>query len=107
MLHAQVETLRGFINEYEDKNRKLKKIMSEELISALLLRFERNEEGIRKMDEKLEMLHLEMKEKLLKEIRDIRDEVSDARLSKAITTLMSEKEIKVDSKPLNEFKKDY
>ena len=107
MLQTQVETLRGYLNEYEERNRKLKKIMSEELIAALILRFEKNEERIRKMDERLESLHFDLKEKFMQEIRDIRNDVSEVQLSKAISALLQEKEIKVDSKPLDDLKKDY
>jgi hemerythrin len=107
LLHSQVETLRGYLSDYEEKNRKLKKIMSEELIAALLFRFEKNEERMRKLDEKLDSMHIDIKDKFLKEIKEIRNDMSEAQLSKAISCLMAEKEIKVDSKPLDQLKKDY
>ncbi|MEM5778265.1 MAG: hypothetical protein QXD43_00775 [Candidatus Aenigmatarchaeota archaeon] len=106
-LKAQIETIKRYLEEYEEKNRKLKKIMSEELITALLYRFEKNEERIRSIDEKLEQMHFSLHEKIAQEIKKIKDEISDAQLSKAISKLLEEKEIKVSSKPLDELKKDY
>lgn len=105
-LQAQIEVIKGYLNEYDEKNRKLKKIMSEELIAALILRFERNEERIRKMDEKLDSTLLSMEEKFLQELRSIRNDMSEAKLSKAISCILDDKEIRVDSKPLKELK-DY
>lgn len=106
-LQAQIEIIKGYLNEYEEKNRKLKKIMSEELITALILRFEKNDERIIKLDEKLESLHFDLKEKLSQEIRNIKNELSDTQLSKAISNLLEEREIKVDSKPLDDLKERY
>jgi hypothetical protein len=106
-LRAQFETIKSYLDEYEERNRKLKKIMSEELIGALILRFEKNEERIRKMDEKLDSIHFALHEKISQEIRNIKHELTDVQLSKSISRLLEEKEIKVDSKPLDELKKDY
>jgi hypothetical protein len=106
-LQAQIETLRNYLNEYEDRNRKLKRLMSEELISALLFRFEKNEERISKIDEKLDSIHFNINEKLSQEIRNIKNEVSDANLTRSISKLLGEKEIKVESKILEELKEDY
>jgi len=106
-LQAQIEIMKGYLNEYEERNRKLKKIMSEELIAALILRFEKNEERIRKMDEKLDSIHFTLHEKISQEIRNLKNEISETQLSKAISSLLAEKEIKVDSKPLDELKKNY
>jgi hypothetical protein len=106
-LQAQIEIIKGYLNEYEEKNRKLKKIMSEELIAALILRFEKNDERIRKLDEKIESLHFDLREKFTQDIRNIKNELSDTQLSKAISKLLEEKEIKVDSKPLDVLKENY
>jgi len=106
-LKSQMEILKSYLEEYEERNRKLKKIMSEELIGALILRFEKNEERMRHIDEKLDSIHFNFNEKLSKEIRNIKQELTDNQLSKAISHLLEEKEIKVDSKPLDELKKDY
>ena len=103
-LQAQIEIIKGYLNEYEEKNRKLKRIMSEELIAALILRFEKNDERMMKLDEKIESLHFDLKEKLSQEIRNIKNELSDAQLSRAISRLIEEREIKVDSKPLDNLK---
>jgi GTP-dependent phosphoenolpyruvate carboxykinase len=106
-LRAQIETIKGYLEEYEERNRRLKKIMSEDLIGALIFRFEKNEDRIRMIDEKLESIHFKLSEKLTQEIRNIKQDLSETHLTKAISRLLEEKEIKVNSKPLNELKKDY
>lgn len=106
-LKAQIEIIKGYLDEYEERDRKLKKVMSEELIGALILRFEKNEERIRSIDEKLDHIHLVLHEKISQEIKKIKQDLGDVQLSKSILRLLEEKEIKVDSKPLDELKKDY
>jgi hypothetical protein len=106
-LRAQIETIKSYLEEYEERNKRLKKIMSEDLIGALIFRFEKNEERIRRIDEKLDSIHFKLNEKLSQEIRNIKQDLSETQLSKAISKLLEEKEIKVDSKPLSELKKDY
>jgi len=106
-LRAQIETIKSYLEEYEERNRRLKKIMSEDLIGALVFRFEKNEERIRLIDEKFDSMHLKLSEKLTQEIRNIKQDLSDVQLTKAISRLLEEKEIKVDSRPLDELKKDY
>jgi len=106
-LKTQIETIKRYLNEYEERNRKLKKVMSEDLIGALILRFEKNEERVRKMDEKLDSIHFALHEKISEEIKRIKEDLCDTQLSKSISRLLEEKEIKVDSKPLIELKKDY
>jgi GTP-dependent phosphoenolpyruvate carboxykinase len=106
-LRAQIETIKGYLEEYEERNRRLKKIMSEDLIGALIFRFEKNEDRIRMIDEKLDSIHFKLSEKLTQEIRNIKQDLSETHLTKAISRLLEEKEIKVNSKPLNELKKDY
>ena len=106
-LQAQIEIIKGYLNEYEEKNRKLKRIMSEELIAALILRFEKNDEKVIKLEEKLESLHFDLKEKLSQEIKNIKNELIDAQLSRSISRLLEEREIRVDSKPLDDLKESY
>lgn len=106
-LRAQIETIKSYLEEYEERNKRLKKIMSEDLIGALIFRFEKNEKRIRGIDEKLDSIHFKLNEKLSQEIRNIKQDLSETQLSKAISKLLEEKEIKVDSKPLSELKKDY
>lgn len=106
-LKTQMEIMKSYLEEYEERERKLKKIMSEDLIGALILRFEKSEERIRKMDEKLDHVHFTLHEKISQEIRNIKNELSESQLSKSISKLLEEKEIKVDSKPLDELKEDY
>ena len=106
-LRAQIETIKSYLEEYEERNRRLKKTMSEDLIGALIFRFEKNEDRIRMIDEKLDSIHFKLSEKLTQEIRNIKQDLSETHLTKAISRLLEEKEIKVNSKPLSELKKDY
>ena len=106
-LKAQIETIKNQLDNYEEGNRKLKKIISEELIDNLITRFEKNEERIRKIDEKLDSIHFKINEKIVQDIRNIKQDLSEAQLSKSISRILDEKEIKIDSKPLEKLKKDY
>lgn len=106
-LQAQIEMMKNHLKEYEETNAKLKKLVSEELINALIARFEKNEEMMFRIDEKLVSINFSLHEKLSQEVRKIKEELFDAQLSKSISRLLEEKEIKVDSKPLDELKRDY
>jgi len=106
-LKAQIETIKNQLDDYEEGNSKLKKIISEELVDTLITRFEKNEERIRKIDEKLDSIHFKINEKIAQDIRNIKQDLSEAQLSKSISRLLDEKEIKIDSKPLEKLKKDY
>jgi tetrahydromethanopterin S-methyltransferase subunit G len=145
-LQAQIELMKSNLSEYGEASRTLKRLMSEELITSIISRFEKNEERIKNLDVKLDSINFDIKEKLSQEIRIIRNELvyakqneervndleekidfvqfevrekipqeirkirndlSDAQLSKAIACILKEKEIKVDSKPLDELKKEY
>jgi len=106
-LQAQIELVKNYLKEYEETNKKLKKIMSEELINALILRFEKNEESIFRIEEAIEAVSFSLNERLSREIRKIKEDLFDEQLSKSISKILEEKEIRVDSKPLDELKKDY
>ena len=106
-LKSQIETIKNQLENYEERNRKLKKIISEELIDNLITRFEKNEERIRKIDEKLDSIHFKINEKIEQDIRNIKQDLSEAQLSKSISRILDEKEIKIDSKPLEKLKKNY
>ena len=144
-LEAQIELIKNSLNEYGDLSRRLKKQITEDLIVAVIDRFEKNEFRIKGMDEKInsisleimgrlsqeiksvrdelnvvraneerigdlesriESLQFDVRERIPQEIRSVRDEISDAQLSKAITSVSEEKEIKVNSKPLDELNKE-
>lgn len=106
-LKSQIETIKNQLENYEERNRKLKKIISEEMIDNLITRFEKNEERIRKIDEKLDSIHFKINEKIEQDIRNIKQDLSEAQLSKSISRILDEKEIKIDSKPLEKLKKNY
>lgn len=144
-LEAQIELIKNSLNEYSDLSRRLKKQITEDLVVAVIDRFEKNELRIKGMDEKINSISLEImgrlsqeiksirdeldivraneerigdlesrldslqfdvREKIPQEIRSVRDEISDAQLSRAITSVSEEKDIKVDSKPLDELNKN-
>lgn len=106
-LKAQVETIKNQLESYEERNRRLRKIISEELIEVLITRFDNNEERIRKINEKLDSVHFELNEKIAQDIRNIKQDLIDTQLSKSISRLLDEKEIKIGSKSLDKLKKDY
>ncbi len=103
-LKSQIEVLRKSISEYEEDAIKLKKKISNELVDALIKRFEKSEKKIDELDSKIDSLRFELENKLSGEIRKLRSELSEAELSRAISRIFEEREIKVDSKPLYELK---
>lgn len=104
-LKNQMDIIKDYINKYEQRSVRLKKTITNELISALIKRFERNEKIIQDLDEKLESLNFKLQENLSRSIKDLREEISETELSKAISRIFEEKEIKVSSKALDELKK--
>jgi phage shock protein A len=103
-LKTQIDILRSSISEYEESTIKLKKTISNDLIDALIKRFEKSEKKIDELSSKLDSLKFEFEDRLSREIRKLRHELSEAELTKAISRIFEEKEIKVDSKPLYELK---
>lgn len=53
----------------------------------------------------MDSLHLKFQDNLSKSIKDMKEEIVDAELSKAISRIFDQKEIKVSSKTLDELKK--
>jgi len=104
-LKNQMEIIKDYINKYEETNIRLKKTITNELIDALIKRFERNEELMQELHEKLETLNFKFQNSLSRSVRELRNEISEAELSKAISKIFEEKEIKVSSKALDELKK--
>ena len=104
-LKNQMEIIKDFISKYEERRLRLKRTITNELIDALIKRFERNEEITQKLKEELETLNFKFQENLSRSIKDLREEISEAELSKAISKIFEKKEIKVSSKALEELKK--
>ena len=102
---AQMDIIKEYINRYEERNIRLKKTISNELIEVLIKRFERNEKIISEFNEKLDSIDFKLREQLSRAIKDLREELSEAELSRAISKIFEEKEVKISSKPLDELRK--
>ncbi|NIM47316.1 MAG: hypothetical protein GTN40_04125 [Candidatus Aenigmarchaeota archaeon] len=104
-LKNQMKIIKDYINRYEERSFRLRRTITNELIDALIKRFERNEELIQELNERLESLSLKLHENLSQSVKELREEISEAELSKAISKIFEEKKIKVSSKALEELKK--
>ena len=103
-LKAQVNILRDYIESSEESNVRLKYIIANELVEALIQRFEKNENKIDVMKEKLESIELSLQEKMAEIHRMTKMELSEDALSKSISKILRDKEVEVDSKPLLDLK---
>ena len=103
-LKNQMEIIREYIDKYDQRSMKLKQTITNELIVALISRFEKNEEMIRDLDQKLDEVAIKVQNNLDRSLKELRDEISEAELSKAISKIFEEKEIKVSSKALKDLK---
>jgi len=104
ILKNQMDIIKSYIDSYEEKSSKLKKTITEELITALINRFERNENLISDLNEKIDSINFKFQDNLSKCMKDMREEISEESLSKAIAKISEEKEIKVNSRALDELK---
>jgi hypothetical protein len=103
-LKNQMEIIKEYLNKYEEGNLRLRKTITHDLIEALIKRFERNEKLIQELNEKIDSFHFKFQENLNKSIRELKEEMNEAELSKAISKIFEEKEIKVSSKSLEKLK---
>jgi predicted nuclease with TOPRIM domain len=103
-LKAQIDILREYIENNEESNVRLKYIIANELVEALIKRFERNEAKIDELKEKMESIDLSLKEKMEELHRVTKMELSEEALSKAVSRILEDKDIEVDSKPLLDLK---
>ncbi len=103
-LKAQINILKDYIESSEESNVRLKYIIANELVEALIQRFEKNEDKIDLMKQKLESIELKLEEKMAELHRITKMELSEDALSKSISKLLKEKEVEVDSKPLLDLK---
>lgn len=104
ILKNQMDIIKSYIDSYEEKSSKLKKTITEELITALINRFERNENLISDLNEKIDSINFRFQDSLSKCMKDLREKISEEALSKAIAKISEEKEIKVNSRALDELK---
>ena len=103
-LKAQIDILREYIENNEESNVRLKYIIANELVEALIKRFEKNEAKIDQLKEKIESIDMSLKEKMEELHRVTKMELSEEALSKAVSRILEDKDIEVDSKPLIDLK---
>ena len=103
-LKAQMDVIKDYLRKYEEGSIRLKKTITTELIDALIKRFEKNEKMIEGLEEKLASTHFTLQEQLTRSVKDLREELSEAELSRAISRIFEEGKIKISSKPLEELK---
>ena len=103
-LKAQIDILREYIENTEESNVRLKYIIANELVEALIKRFEKNEAKLDQMKEKIESIELNLKEKVEELHRVTKMELSEEALSRAVSKILDNKDIEVDSQPLLDLK---
>jgi CII-binding regulator of phage lambda lysogenization HflD len=103
-LKAQIDILREYIENNEESNVRLKYIIANELVEALIKRFEKNETKIDDLKEKIESIDMSLKEKVEELHRITKMELSEEALSKAVSKILDTKDIEVDSRPLLDLK---
>jgi hypothetical protein len=103
-LKAQINILRDYVESSEESNVRLKYIIANELVEALIQRFEKNENKIDVLKEKLESIELSLQEKMSELHRMTKMELSEDALSKSISKILKDKNVEVDSKPLMDLK---
>jgi hypothetical protein len=103
-LKAQINILRDYVESSEESNVRLKYIIANELVEALIQRFEKNENKIDVLKEKLESIELSLQEKMSELHRMTKMELSEDALSKSISKILKDKDVEVDSKPLIDLK---
>jgi hypothetical protein len=104
IIKNQMDIIKGYIDDYEEKSAKLRKTITEELITALIGRFERNEKLINELNVKVDSINFKFQDSLSKSMKDLREDISEAALAKAIAKISEEKEIRVSSRALDELK---
>ena len=104
VMKKQIDSLRELILDTEEHTARLKHMIADELVEALVLRFQKNEKRIDEMHDRISNIHVEIKDQLM-EVKRARDRhLSDRALQKAINKIAEEAEIKVDAEPLYELK---
>lgn len=103
-MRIQIDSLKELVIDTEEHTARLKHMIADEMVEALVSRFQKNEKRIEDMHDRISNIHLEIKDQLL-EVKRARDRhLSDRALQKAISKIVEEAEIKVDAEPLYELK---
>jgi|WetSurMetagenome_2_1015567.scaffolds.fasta_scaffold783464_2 hypothetical protein len=103
-LRNQMSVIKDYIDKYDQRNIKLRQTITNELIAALIVRFEKNEQMMQELNEKVDLISTRIQSNLDRSLKDLRDEISEAELSKAISKIVDDKEIKVSSRALQDLK---
>lgn len=103
-LRNQMSVIKDYIDKYDQRSMKLRQTITNELIVALIARFEKNEKMLQELSNKLDASNAKIQTDMEKSLRELRDEISEAELSKAITKIIDGNEIKVSSKALQDLK---
>ena len=106
-LKNQMGVIKDYIDTYEQRNLKLRQTITNELIVALISRFEKNEKMLNDINEKIdsvrdemEMSNANVQSSMERSIKEIKEEISQAEMEKAIAKIFQEREIKVSAKSL-------
>jgi DNA-binding MurR/RpiR family transcriptional regulator len=99
-----MDIIKDYIDKYDQRSMKLKQTITNELIVALIGRFERNEKMMQELNEKMDSAVSKIQNNMERSMKELREEISEAELNKAISKLFDEKEIKVNSKVLQDLR---
>ena len=100
----QIEKLKDLVVDTEDHTVRLKHMIANDLMDALIQRFQNNETKISQLHKNIQSIHENVKEQLVEVRRAADRHESDKAMEEAIRKLLNEKEIKVDSEPLYKLK---
>ncbi len=103
-MKKQMDTLRELVIDTEEHTARLKHVIANDMVEALVTRFQKNEKKLDEMHERISNIHTEIKDQLMEVKRARERHLSDRALEKAINKIVEEGEIKVDAEPLYELK---
>jgi hypothetical protein len=110
-LRSQIQMLKERVNGLQSEAEGFKRTLTEDLIEALIKRFERNERAIGELNKKLDEMGLRVQEQMYQmaqklEKMDVlkRREASEAKLKEAISRLAGEAEIKISKQALQKLR---
>lgn len=103
-MNEQIEKLKDLVLDTEEHTARLKFLIANDMMEALIKRFQTNERKMNDMEEKISNIHQDIKDQLV-EVKRLRDRhESDRALEDAIKKLLHEQEVKVDSNLLSKLK---
>lgn len=103
-MRDQIEKLKDLVIDTEEHTARLKYMIANDLMEALIKRFQTNETKIVEMEKRILNIHEDIKDQLI-DIKRAKDRhESDLALESAIKSLLNEGEVKVDSEPLYRLK---